>query len=73
MKRETCRSIGALTGLAMGWALMWMLPWRGLGPAFIFGIVGTLSGSLSAERWFDRRYGVTRRSHGKVQEQVKHD
>ncbi len=22
MKRETCRSIGALTGLAIGWALM---------------------------------------------------
>ncbi len=42
-------------------------------PAFIFGIVGTLSGSMSAERWFDRRMASTDRSNRKMQEQVKHD
>lgn len=83
MKRETCRSIGALVGLAIGWGLMLLFPWRGLVPAFIFGIVGTLTGSMSAERWFDRRrsnagsastgVSITGGATHDVHEQAKHD
>ncbi len=56
MKRESWRSLGAIAGLSIGWIVMWQAGWRGLTPAFIFGIIGTLTGSLTAERLYDRRH-----------------
>ena len=51
MKRDWGRSIGAMTGLAMGWAIMWALGLGGLTYAFIFGVSGTLiGGSIGARR-----------------------
>ncbi|TWU10958.1 hypothetical protein [Allorhodopirellula heiligendammensis] len=52
--RDTFRSVGAIIGLVLGLALMWMLGWGGMVPAAIFGAGGAVIGGMSGERIADR-------------------
>jgi outer membrane lipoprotein SlyB len=51
LKKETRRSIGALTGLTIGLVMMWSLGLGGLVPAFICGAGGAVAGAIAGERW----------------------
>lgn len=53
--RDTFRSIGAITGLAAGLGLMWLLGMGGMVPAAFFGAGGAVIGGMSGERVADRR------------------
>ncbi len=53
--RDTFRSLGALSGLACGLGLMWLLGLGGTVPAAIFGAGGAVMGGMSGERIADRR------------------
>lgn len=55
MPVETCRKIGALVGLSLGFGLMYALGTVDLIRAFCFGVGGCLAGSLTAETWGRRR------------------
>ncbi len=50
MSREAGRSVGALTGLAIGALLMWALGLGGVIPLFLFGAGGAVSGGMIGER-----------------------
>ncbi|TWT73887.1 hypothetical protein [Allorhodopirellula solitaria] len=52
--RDTYRSVGAIVGLALGLALMWLLGLGGMVPAAIFGAGGAVIGGMSGERLADR-------------------
>ncbi len=52
--RNTFRSLGAIVGLALGLALMWLLGLGGMVPAAIFGAGGAVIGGMSGERIADR-------------------
>jgi hypothetical protein len=55
ISREAGRSLGALTGLAIGFLIMWLAGFQGLWPAFWFGTGGAVMGGMSGERLVDRR------------------
>lgn len=55
MRRETYRTIGAITGLAFGLGVMWMVGLSGIVPAAFFGAGGTVIGGVTGERIHDRR------------------
>ena len=55
MKRETYRTIGAIAGLALGLAVMWLVGLSGIVPAAIFGAGGTVIGGVTGEKIHDRR------------------
>jgi outer membrane lipoprotein SlyB len=64
MNREAGRSIGALSGLAIGVLVMWTLGYSGIIPLFLFGAGGTVAGGITGERIIDQRRGrgpITRR------------
>ena len=54
MTRENYRRIGAISGLAAGWAAMFGLGYMGLVPAAIFGMVGCVLGAITGEKIHDR-------------------
>jgi outer membrane lipoprotein SlyB len=54
MNRETFRSIGAISGLALGIILMFSLGMNGLVAAAIFGAGGTVIGGMIGERIHDQ-------------------
>jgi hypothetical protein len=50
MTEQTFRTIGALTGLAIGIGLMVALGFRGILPSALFGAGGCVLGAMTAER-----------------------
>ncbi|TWT95537.1 hypothetical protein [Neorhodopirellula pilleata] len=54
MKRETFRTIGAITGLVAGLVVMYLLGMGGLVPAAVFGAGGCVLGGISGEQIHDR-------------------
>lgn len=54
MSRDNFRTIGAITGLAIGIGLMMTLGLRGLVPAAIFGASGSVLGGVLGERIHDK-------------------
>jgi len=52
--RDTYRTVGALSGLAIGMTSMWLFGFGGLIPAAIFGAGGAVIGGMSGERIHDR-------------------
>lgn len=56
MSRERYRSLGAITGLVIGLALMAALTGGGLVLAAVFGAGGAVSGGMLGERIYDRNH-----------------
>lgn len=52
--RDTYRTVGALSGLAVGLTLMWLFGLGGLVYAGVFGAGGAVIGGMSGERIHDR-------------------
>jgi len=57
MRRESYRSIGAIIGLAVGFALMKLVGQSGVMPGAIFGAGGALAGGIVGERVHAMRNG----------------
>ena len=57
MRRESYRSIGAIIGLAVGFALMKLVGQSGVMPGAIFGAGGALAGGIAGERVHAMRNG----------------
>jgi hypothetical protein len=55
MNRGTYRSIGALIGLALGFAIVWGMGMGGLIPLGIAGSAGSVIGGISGEQFYDQR------------------
>lgn len=53
MARDTARSLGAVTGLSLGFLIMWALGLTGLVAAFGFGAGGAVLGGMTGERIAD--------------------
>lgn len=49
------RSIGAITGLVIGLALMIGLGYGGMIPGFLFGAGGAVAGGISGEKLYAKR------------------
>jgi hypothetical protein len=49
-RRDLGRSIGALTGLAIGVLLMWIFGYSGVLYGFLFGAGGAVAGGMTGER-----------------------
>jgi len=54
MNRERFRSLGAIIGLAAGFAIMFLLGLTGLLWGAFFGAGGAVLGGMSGERLYDR-------------------
>ena len=57
MSRESYRSIGAVIGLVIGFALMKLAGQSGVMPGAIFGAGGALAGGIIGERVHAKRNG----------------